>query len=183
MNIIVCFSWLGNNSLSEKQVLFLLQLHILGLIFRKVRHRTLRRAVTGALFLLLQCFLRCIFLDVLCAGDGDKEHKGSEQQACASATPKLASPREIQALLTCQRVKTMTVWSQKLRGRLGVYAFCPINTRGKAGHVTCRRINTSCHHPRTPMAHHFPDACLQAANHPGPGLQGTGRSADTQDDG
>lgn len=83
MNIIVCFSWLGNNSLSEKQVLFLLQLHILGLIFRKVRHRTLRRAVTGALFLLFQCLLRCIFLDVLCTGDRDKENtRAVSRQKC-----------------------------------------------------------------------------------------------------
>lgn len=92
MNIIVCFSWLGNNSLSEKQVLFLLQLHILGLVFRKVRHRTLRRAVTGALFLLFQCLLRCVFLDVLCmGGGGDEENTGPvSRQACASGTPKLA---------------------------------------------------------------------------------------------
>lgn len=101
MNIIVCFSWLGNNSLSEKQVLFLLQLHILGLIFRKVRHRTLRRAVTGALFLLFQCLLRCIFLDVLCTGGGDKENtRAMSEQACASATPKLESPREVGAFIT-----------------------------------------------------------------------------------
>ena len=65
MNIIVCFSWLGNNSLSEKQVLFLLQLHVLGLIFQKVRHRTLQKAASGALFLLFQCPLHCIFLDAL----------------------------------------------------------------------------------------------------------------------
>ncbi|KAL0618088.1 putative uncharacterized protein CCDC28A-AS1 [Plecturocebus cupreus] len=58
----------GNNSLSEKQVLFLLQLHILGLIFGKVRHRAFRRAVPGALFLLFQRLLRGVFLDVLCTG-------------------------------------------------------------------------------------------------------------------
>lgn len=45
MNIRVCFSWLRNNRLSEKQVPFLLQLHVLGLIFWEVRHRPLRWAV------------------------------------------------------------------------------------------------------------------------------------------
>lgn len=87
MNIIVCFSWLGNNSLSEKQVLFLLQLHILGLIFGKVRHRALRWAVPGALFLFFQCLLRGIFLDVLCTG-WEKDNKGSEWVGMCLATPK-----------------------------------------------------------------------------------------------
>lgn len=74
MNIIVCFSWLGNNSLSEKQVLFLLQLHILGLIFGKVRHGALGRAVPGAFFLLLQSLLRGVLLDVLCMGR-ERKHR------------------------------------------------------------------------------------------------------------
>jgi hypothetical protein len=65
MNIKACFSWLGNNRLSEKQVPFLLQLHVLGLIFWEIRHRPLRWAVDSALFMFLQGLLCCLLLNVL----------------------------------------------------------------------------------------------------------------------
>ena len=123
MNIIVCFSWLGNNSLSEKQVLFLLQLHILGLIFRKVRHRTLRRAVTGALFLLFQCLLRRVFLDVLCTEGGEKENTGVvSRQARASVTPKLAKSQGSLSFPYLPggggKKRGQLLWSLKTKGKI-----------------------------------------------------------------
>lgn len=173
MNIIVCFSWLGNNSLSEKQVLFLLQLHILGLIFRKVRHRTLRRAVTGALLLLFQCLLCCVFLDVLCTGGGEEENTGVvSRQVCGLVTPKAgAGPGKFRPSLPAR------LWSLQLRGNpteyvFGVRAFCPLRKRGEAERVTCREeTQTAPLAPNSPAPSPPRCMCPRQASAPGLGCE------------
>lgn len=164
MNIIVCFSWLGNNSLSEKQVLFLLQLHILGLVFRKVRHRTLRRAVSSALFLLFQCLLRCIFLDVLCRGVEKRKH--GKRQACASVAPKAAKSKGASRCPCAAGVgdrltKTAVITVTRLQAQgeaahrdvSGCYAFCPLGKRGRAEHLMGRGTDTAPPSSSLPWAH------------------------------
>lgn len=166
MNIIVCFSWLGNNSLSEKQVLFLLQLHILGLVFRKVRHRTLRRAVTGALFLLFQCLLRCVFLDVLCMGGGGmKKTQGWAGRHVLQGPQSWPSPREVRAFLTCLGMVT------KARGKSHGRRLW--TKRGEAAHLICREQTTHCTcSPELPAAvasqvdEHLPDTRVRGSRPP-----------------
>lgn len=45
-----------------------LQLHVLGLVFWEIRHWAFRWRVASCFLLLFQCFLCCIFLDVLWKG-------------------------------------------------------------------------------------------------------------------
>lgn len=70
----------------------------------------------------------------------------------------MASPREVQAFLTCCFNKeddgyTVTKALGKIpQEDLAVYAFCPLSKRGNAEHMICRGINTLHHYPRTPWA-------------------------------
>lgn len=114
----------------------LLQLHILGLIFRKVRHGTLRRAVTGALLLLFQRLLRGVLLDVLCAGAGKRKHKGSERAGRSSGDPRVGqSPGNPRSPHTSGGDADGSCGHASPGADLLV-RFAPTNERGKAGHVT-----------------------------------------------
>lgn len=170
MNIIVCFSWLGNNSLSEKQVPFLLQLHVLGLVFWKVRHRTLRRAVTGAFLLLLQCLLRSVFLDVLCTGDRDKENTGQWAGRHVLHDPNAGksqgSPRSPN-MGGCEGVTKITPVVRKTKGRLWSLWILPHEAERQSRTGTCRGINTLYHHLELPGP--SPSRCkntYQVGEHP-----------------
>lgn len=90
-------------------------------------------------------------------GGGKENTRAVSRQACASVTPKPASPREVQAFLICWCNKDDSYMVMKAKGKIpqedvGVYAFCPLSKRGKAEHTICRGINKLHGRPRTPWA-------------------------------
>lgn len=90
-------------------------------------------------------------------GGGKENTRAVNRQACASVTPKPASPREVQAFLICWCNKDDSYMVMKAKGHIpqedvGVYASCPLSKRGKAEHTICRGINKLHGRPRTPWA-------------------------------